>query len=199
MLRRKSLATVQSSPRTRLVHTAPGKRAAQATCVAAAALCLMAAPAVPASAEQPAAPATTSVASPVRTAPPSDPKALHDLVFELDRLMFEAFNAHDVDALMQFFAHDFEFFYDRDGLLDHAQVKTGFTRLFAGNPDLRRELVPGSLEVHPLPGYGALQIGRHRFCHTENGRPDCGAFSFVQVWRWSGGEWKVARELSYGH
>jgi ketosteroid isomerase-like protein len=167
--------------------------------VLAAALCLLAAPAIPAQAEPRAAPATASVASPVRTAPPADPKALHALVLELDRAMFEAFNAHDVDALMSFFAHDLEFFHDKDGLLDHAAVKTGFTRVFANNPDLRRELVPGSLEVHPLPGYGALQVGRHRFCHTENGKPDCGAFSFVQVWRWSGGEWKVARELSYGH
>lgn len=199
MLPTKRFAWLQWSRGTRVARTAPGMRTARAACVAAAALCLPAAPAIAAQVENVAAPATTSVASPVRTAPPADPKALHALVLELDRVMFEAFNAHDVDALMAFFAHDLEFFHDKDGLLDHAQVKTGFTRLFAGNTDLRRELVPGSLEVHPLPGYGALQVGRHRFCHTENGKPDCGEFSFVQVWRWSGGEWKVARELSYGH
>jgi ketosteroid isomerase-like protein len=165
----------------------------------AAALCLLAAAAIPAFGSEPAAPATKPVASPARTAPPADAKALHALVLELDRAMFDAFNGHDVDALMSFFADDLEFFHDKDGLLDHAQVKIGFTRVFASNPDLRRELVPDTVEVHPLPGYGALQTGRHRFCHTENGKADCGTFSFAQVWRWAGGEWQVARELSYGH
>jgi hypothetical protein len=30
-------------------------------------------------------------------------------------------------------------------------------------------LVPGSLEVYPIPGYGAMQIGAHTFCHIEDG------------------------------
>jgi ketosteroid isomerase-like protein len=146
-----------------------------------------------------AAPAPASPASPVRTSPPNDAAALRELVLELDRRMFDAFNAHDVNELMSFFAPDLEFYHDKDGLLDRGAVMTGFTRVFANNPDLRRDLVPGTVEVHPLPGYGALQVGRHRFCHTEDGKADCGTFAFVQVWRWSGGEWRVSRELSYGH
>lgn len=45
-------------------------------------------------------------------------------------------------------------------------------RLFGLDNALRRELVEGSPEVHAVPGYGAIQIGRHEFCHWENGVGD---------------------------
>jgi ketosteroid isomerase-like protein len=152
------------------------------------------------------APAATKPATPaaVRDAPvtatiPTDPVALRDLVLDLDRRMFAAYDAHDVDALMAFFAPELEFFHDTGGLLDHAAVRAGFTNVFANNRDIRRELIPEATVVHPIAGYGALQFGRHRFCHTENGRPDCGTFGFVQVWRLQDGRWQVTRELSFGH
>lgn len=130
---------------------------------------------------------------------PTDPDALRAVVLDLDRRMFAAYDAHDVDALMAWFAPELEFFHDTGGLANWAQVKAGFASVFANNPDIRRELVPGSTRVYPVRDYGAIQIGRHRFCHTENGRPDCGEFEFVQVWRLRDGRWQVTRELSYGH
>lgn len=130
---------------------------------------------------------------------PSGPDALLALVLDLDRRMFAAYDAHDVDALMSWFAPELEFFHDTGGLANWAQVKAGFASVFVNNPDIRRELVPGSTRVYPVRDYGAIQIGRHRFCHTENGRPDCGEFEFVQVWRLRDGRWQVTRELSYGH
>ncbi len=36
---------------------------------------------------------------------------------------------------------------------------------FCGNKMNCRELVPGSLEVHPVPSFGAIQLGTHRFLH----------------------------------
>lgn len=50
-----------------------------------------------------------------------------------------------------------------------------------------------------MPGFGAMQFGEHRFCHTENGKPDCGTFRFAHVWRKEGETWKLSRVLSYGH
>jgi hypothetical protein len=142
---------------------------------------------------------TATSAAPESTAPPGDPAALLTLVLALDRRMFEAFDAHDVDRLMSWFAPELEFFHDTGGLSDWTQTKQGFVRLFAQNADIRRELVPGSTRVYPVKDYGAIQIGRHTFCHTENGANDCGTFEFVQVWRWHAGRWQVTRELSYGH
>jgi hypothetical protein len=140
-----------------------------------------------------------SVHSPTTTAATVDPAGLRALVLDLDRRMFDAYNAHDVNALMAFFDPGLEFFHDTGGLLDFDQVKAGFTNVFASNKDIRRELVPGSLEVYPIKDYGAIQVGEHRFCHTENGQPDCGTFKFMQIWQYSNGDWKVTREVSYGH
>jgi ketosteroid isomerase-like protein len=146
-----------------------------------------------------AAESVHSPATVAKTAIPSEPAELRALVLDLDRRMFDAYNAHDVNALMAMFDADLEFFHDTGGLLNFDQVKAGFTSVFAGNKDIRRELVPGSLEVYPIKDYGAIEVGEHRFCHTENGRADCGTFKFVQVWHYSNGDWKVTRDLSYGH
>ena len=74
----------------------------------------------------------------------------------------------------------------------------GFTSVFANNKDIRRDLVDGSLEVYPIKGFGAIEIGAHRFCHTEDGKEDCGTFRFLQIWRFKDGAWKVSRDVSYG-
>lgn len=150
------------------------------------------------------APLTMACADPppaasASAAPPTDKAALLVLVSDLDRRMFEAYNAHDVDRLMTFFAPDLEFFHDTGGLLDYAQVKAGFTSVFAGNPDIRRDMIAGSMQVYPVNGYGAIQTGQHRFCHTEVGQSDCGTFSFLQIWRYADGQWQVTREVSFGH
>ena len=65
---------------------------------------------------------------------------------------------------------------------------------------LVRTLIPGSLKVYPVPGYGAIQEGEHRFCHPVDGGQDCGTFQFVHIWRESAsGNWQLTRVISYGH
>jgi hypothetical protein len=62
----------------------------------------------------------------------------------------------------------------------------------------RRELVPGSLKVIPIKGFGAIAQGVHRFCQFKTG--DCeGIADFTIVWRNQGGKWEMTRVLSYGH
>ncbi len=61
-----------------------------------------------------------------------------------------------------------------------------------------RELVPGSLAVYPLPGFGALEVGTHRFLHP--GEPNnIGQAQFLHVWRLKDDEWKISRVISYDH
>lgn len=126
-------------------------------------------------------------------------QSLEDHIAELDSQAFAAFNAHDLERMLPFFATDLEFFHDQDGALTITDFIEASRRLFAQDNGLRRDLVPGSLEVHPIPGYGAIQIGRHRFCHFEGDREDCGAFGFTHVWRNLDGRWQITRVLSYGH
>lgn len=133
--------------------------------------------------------------------PTSDPgsRECFDAITRADKTMFNAFNAHDVDLLMSMFTDDLEFYHDKGGLTNHEQTREGFTKLFGNSPDIRRNLVEGSLQVYPIKDFGAIEIGTHRFCHKENGKDDCGDFPFVMVWKKSGDSWRVSRVISYGH
>jgi len=124
---------------------------------------------------------------------------LFETIARMDRTIFDAFNAHDVDRLMSLFADDLEFYHDTGGLTDYRQSAESFKKMFAGTPDIRRDLVKGSLEVYPIKDHGAIEIGEHRFCHKENGKDDCGTFQFAMIWRKSGESWKISRVISYGH
>ncbi|MGA7928507.1 MAG: hypothetical protein WCA20_21250 [Candidatus Sulfotelmatobacter sp.] len=52
---------------------------------------------------------------------------------------------------------------------------------------VERTIVPGSMEVYPLKGYGAVEIGVHRFHHP--GEEGFGEAKFVTVWQNQG--WRV--------
>lgn len=124
---------------------------------------------------------------------------LYQTVARMDGAVFDAFNAHDLDRLMAFFTDDLEFYDDGSGMKDYAGSKQDFEKVFKDVPDLHRDLVPGTLAVYPLPGYGAIEVGDHRFCHQENGKPDCGVMKFAMVWRKTGDAWKLSRVLSFAH
>jgi ketosteroid isomerase-like protein len=124
---------------------------------------------------------------------------LYKEISKVDSVLSEAFNAHDLNALMSLFSEDLEFYHDAGGLQSYTQVRDGFGGLFSKNDGIRREVVAGTLEVYPIRGYGAIEVGAHRFCHDENGRNDCGTFKFLQVWRSEAGNWRITPVISYGH
>ncbi|MBK8226930.1 MAG: nuclear transport factor 2 family protein [Flavobacteriales bacterium] len=119
----------------------------------------------------------------------------------LDSAMFCAFNAHDADRLGTWFTPDLEFYHDKTGLAGYDSTMANFRGLFTRNADtgLHREMVPGSLEVYPLGDFGLLEVCQHRFCHTENGKEDCGTFKNIMVWRRDSTGYKVCRVISYDH
>jgi len=143
--------------------------------------------------------AATQTAEHPRSVAASSPSSLYEEISKVDRALSEAFNAHDLNALMSLFTEDLEFYHDAGGLQSYTQVRDGFGGLFSKNDGIRRDVVAGTLEVHPIRGYGAIEVGAHRFCHDENGRRDCGTFKFLQVWRSEAGKWRITRVVSYGH
>lgn len=123
-----------------------------------------------------------------------------------DSLLFAAFNIRDVETFKNYFSEDLEFFHDIGGLTGIDETVNFLKTTTEQKSDLKRELVNGSLEVFPIPGYGAMEIGSHQFCHTENaclpdrqGKEECGTFKFVQIWQKKDGQWKITRVVSYGH
>jgi hypothetical protein len=124
---------------------------------------------------------------------------LRSVIAAADNALFTAFNQRDLAKLRSFFTRDLEFYQDNEGVENFAQTMKDFGQMFEQASPIRRELVPGSLEVYPIKNYGAMEVGRHRFCHTENGKDDCGTFSFVHIWRQTKAGWQISRVVSYGH
>ena len=129
----------------------------------------------------------------------SSPSDLHSAIATADSSVFAAFNQRDLIALRSFFTRDLEFYQDNEGVENYAQTMRDFGQMFGQPASIRRELVPGTLEVYPIRNYGAMEVGRHRFCHIENGSDNCGTFSFVHIWRRTKTGWKISRVVSYGH
>ena len=125
--------------------------------------------------------------------------SLYNEVAKLDSILFNAFNTRDIEKFKSFFSEDLEFFHDKGGLTNYEYTMNFMKDVAKNNNGLRRDLIKGTLEVYPIPGYGAIEIGQHRFCHLEDGKQDCGNFKFVHIWQKKNGEWKISRIVSYDH
>ena len=125
--------------------------------------------------------------------------SMYNEIARMDSIMFNAFNSRDVEMFKSLFTEDLEFYHDKGGLTNYEHTINFMKEVAKNNNGLRRDLVKGSLEVYPIPGYGAMEIGVHTFCHLENGKQDCGTFKFVHIWQKKNGEWKITRVVSYDH
>jgi hypothetical protein len=64
--------------------------------------------------------------------------------------------------------------------------------------DVRRELVSGSLQISGMDGFGAVEIGVHRFYHPKSNAAT-GEGRFINLWQYQDGAWKIARVISFDH
>jgi hypothetical protein len=120
-------------------------------------------------------------------------------VANLDSLLFAAYNSKNVDLMKTYFTKDLEWYQDNGGLIGFEKVFENFNSIFNRDYDLKRSLIKESLEVHPIEGYGAIEIGKHQFKHIENGKLEIGTFSFLMIWKNDNGNWKISRVVSYDH
>ena len=125
--------------------------------------------------------------------------SLYRVVAHLDSVVFNAFNDRDTETFRSMFAEDLEFFHDQGGLTGYEHTMNFMKEVAANNNGLRRDLVKGSLEVYPIPGYGAMEVGSHVFCHKEDNKDNCGTFKFVHIWQFENETWKISKVVSYGH
>jgi len=124
---------------------------------------------------------------------------LYNEISEMDSILFNAFNNRDIELFKTLFTEDLEFYHDKGGLTNYEHTINFLKSTTQLNNQLIRKLEKGSLEVYPIPGYGAMEIGEHTFCHLENGKKDCGTFKFVHIWKKQDGKWKISRVISYDH
>lgn len=130
---------------------------------------------------------------------PDDP-ALYATIVRLDSAFFAAYNtcgnAADLATYAAFFADSVEFYHDKGGLMTSKPDLIAATqRNVCGK--VTRELVNGSIEVSPIHGYGAVEMGLHKFHNnTEPAGTPSRAGRFVIIWRYKNRDWKITRVIS---
>lgn len=138
-----------------------------------------------------------------------DGAALTEVVRARDAEFFALlFEGCAPERLRTMLTPDFEMYHDRGGVVatnaemfvaDYRQSCTA-----RAAPDAwrsRRELVAPSLNVHPVPGFGAIEDGEHLFYERRGDGPErlVGRARFTQVWRLTDDGWRLARVFSYAH
>jgi hypothetical protein len=142
-----------------------------------------------------ALPAALAQAQSGQGLPPTD--NLYITVAALDAALFDAYNHCDLPKLGSMIDENLEFYHDQTGLsLGRQPFLDAIKTNICGK--VHRELVPGSLEVYPLKGYGAVEIGVHRFTHP-NDPTALGEAKFVTLWQLKDSAWRVTRAISFDH
>jgi len=123
---------------------------------------------------------------------------LEQTIRALDAELFDAYNKCDLEKFGSLIDENVEFYHDKAGnTFGRAALVEAIKNNICGK--VTRELAPGTLQVYPMKGYGALEIGVHRFHHPGQSNDSLGEASFVHLWQCKDGAWKVARVISYDH
>lgn len=127
--------------------------------------------------------------------PASDP--LYKTISGLDTDLFDAYNHCDLDKLGAMVDENLEFYHDQTGL---AVGRKPFVDSIKTNicGKVQRVIVPGTLEVYPLKGFGAVEICVHRFTHPHD-PTSLGEAKSIMLWQLKDGAWHVTRVISFDH
>jgi Domain of unknown function (DUF4440) len=145
------------------------------------------------------APSILAQAIAAAPAPRPAPDALFLTISAVDKQLFDDIDTCDMKALAEFWSEDAEFYHDKGGLMVGRQnIVDSIKNNLCGK--VKRELVPGTLEVYPINNYGAVEIGVHRFLHPwAQDHGEVGEAKFIHLWRYKDGKWQITRVISYDH
>jgi ketosteroid isomerase-like protein len=124
---------------------------------------------------------------------------LDKAIASLDAALFDSYNRCDLEKFSSFFVDDIEFYHDQGGVtLGKDKLTDSIKKNICGK--VTRELVPGTLQVYYMKGYGAVEIGVHRFHHPgHEDTESVGEGKFIHLWQYKDGAWKITRVISYDH
>lgn len=125
-----------------------------------------------------------------------DDAALYKTIVALDSAMFDAYNNCRMEQLASYYSEDIEFYHDHGGL---STSKTDIIESIRKNicNKVTRNLVPGTIEVYPIRGYGAIEMGIHWFYnHQEKNAQPAQGSKFIVIWKNEGNKWVITRVVS---
>jgi hypothetical protein len=122
-------------------------------------------------------------------------KELYNTIVHMDSVYFNAYNKCDMETQARIYSDSIEFYHDKGGLMKSKKdLLDAIKKNICGK--VTRVLVPGSIEVYPIPGFGAVEIALHRFINHEEGdalsKPD----KFIVVWQQKNDNWQITRVIS---
>lgn len=123
-----------------------------------------------------------------------DSRELYDEIVKMDSIFLTAYNNCDLETMRSMFSDSLEFYHDKGGL---STSKKEMMDALRNNicDKVTRELMPGSIEVYPIPNYGAVEIGYHRF-HNLVEKSISRPGKFVTIWQKKGDKWQMSRVIS---
>lgn len=129
--------------------------------------------------------------------PPYKPQSqeLYNTILHMDSVYFNAYNTCDMATQAAVLADSMEFYHDKGGLMTS---KKDFLAAIKANicGKVTRVLVKGSIEVYGIAGFGAVEIGYHRFINHQESETPSGPGRFVAIWRFKDNKWQLYRVAS---
>lgn len=139
---------------------------------------------------------TDAVDKTVNKAYEPDSKVLYDNIVHADSVFFAAYNNCDTTTMASVISEDLEFYHDQGGLMTSKDsVMEAIKKNICGK--VTREWVKESIEVYPIAGYGAVEMGSHFFRNNQEPEPVTHKIGkFVQLWKNENGNWRLTRIIS---
>ncbi len=122
-------------------------------------------------------------------------QGLYDTIARMDSVYFTAYNNCDMATQAAIYSDSLEFYHDGSGLSTSKRaILTAIKENICGK--VTRVLVKGSLEVYPIPNFGAVEVGLHRFINHQENDHVSPPERFVVVWQNRNGKWQITRVIS---
>jgi|SRR5882724_2704207 len=122
-------------------------------------------------------------------------EALYNAIVHMDSVYFNAYNNCDMAKQAAIYADSIEFYHDKGGLETSKQaLLDAIKKNICGK--VTRVLVKGSIEVYPIAGFGAVEIGLHRFINHQEGETPSKPDKFIIIWRHKNDQWQITRVVS---
>lgn len=125
-----------------------------------------------------------------------DSKELYNSIVHMDSVLFGAYNTCDLTTMADCFSTDIEFYHDKGGVMRNKDsIMAATKKNICGK--VTRVLVAGSIEVYPIAGYGAIEMGQHYFINNQEPKPDHPSIGkFVHTWKKEDGKWRLTCVIS---
>ncbi len=121
--------------------------------------------------------------------------SLSDSIVMMDNRWEDAYNNCKLDVMEEIISEDLEFYHDQGGLMtSKKKLIEALKNNICGK--VTRELKEGSIEVYPINGYGAVEMGMHGFRNSNEPKSTMHYAKFVHLWKRENGKWKITRVIS---